>query len=58
MTIIIIKHLLHFDDLFTAEIPDSVIKFLNMSKTTRAFTSSPEVQLVIKICSATKNGVF
>ena len=44
-SIIIIKHLSHFDDLLTAEAPDSadMIKVLNMSKTTQAFTSSSEV---------------
>ena len=55
-SIIIIKHLSHFD-ILKAELPDSpdLIKVLNMSKTTRAFKSSSEVQLVIKICSTTKN---
>ena len=40
-----IKHLLHFDDLLTAEIPDyaDLIKVLNISKTTQAFTSSTEM---------------
>ena len=44
-SIIIIKHLSHFDDLLTAEAPDSadLIKVLNMFKTTQAFTSSSEV---------------
>ena len=44
-SIIIIKHLSHFDDLLTAELRDSayLIKGLNMSKTTQAFTSSTEV---------------
>ena len=45
MSIIVIKHLSYFDDLLTAEVPDSAdqIKVLNMTKTTLAFTSSSEV---------------
>ena len=45
MSIIKIKHLSHFYDLLRAEIPDSadLIKVLNMSKTTQAFTSSTEM---------------
>ena len=44
-SIIVIKHLSHFDDLLTAGIPDSadLIKVLNIPKTTQAFTSSFEV---------------
>ena len=49
------RHLSHFDDLLTAELPDSpdLIKVLNMSKTKRAATSSSEVELVVRICSTT-----
>ena len=45
MSVTIIKHLSHFDHLLIAEIQDSadLIKVLNMSKATRAFTSSSEV---------------
>ena len=55
-----IKHLSHFDDLLTAEIPDSadLIKVLNVSKTTRAFISSSEVSIVVRIYSTTEKGVF
>ena len=56
-TSIIMKHLSHC--LLTAELQDSadVIKVLNMSKTTRAFTSSAEVQLVVRVCSMTEIGI-